>query len=456
MAIKRAKYWNNGNVIHFETDDRQVNILDNNKNTIGTLRELLFTGKQINEGSYKDIRHSGVYRVKGLKDLPDSVNAEQECILAVTAIGDNDDPDLILYRLISPNGTIVENTVSGTKSSGWLDGGVNLQNTIKAINSSLGNIASLQTKAKDLTGAINELETKFDKAQIENNKFKQEVNNKNYDSFYVSKYGDTVHGNLVLDKNASYQLFGKAGTRLNLGSVSSNGDIVIGESNTPLSMQGSSLKFNGSEIITTANVAIYAPDPMSGFSSGDFIKVNNDDTKRSNLTLSSNHHIAFDISGYDQSFIHLNKGTQKVGQFAANSQGSVTYSAGNASWTFDANNQILYQQHTGGITLDNKRDVDPEARITWRRLNDNGNFIDAGIWLCQPQWGDWTDNEKNHTTVWYNGRTNQNIVQYGYGNDGEAVKVFHAPYVGEQGSRVFVQDAEPKGDIPYGSIWIGF
>ena len=46
MAIYKSKYWINHNVYHFETDDRVVNILDDEKNTIGTLREMLFTGNR--------------------------------------------------------------------------------------------------------------------------------------------------------------------------------------------------------------------------------------------------------------------------------------------------------------------------------------------------------------------------------------------------------------------------
>ena len=122
MAIKRAKYWNNHNVFHFETDDRQVLILDKNNNTIGTLREMLFTGKVVSGGNFKDIKHSGVYRVKGLQGMPSNIPADKECILAVTAVGDVNNPDMILYRLISPNGVITENTVSGSQASGWMSG----------------------------------------------------------------------------------------------------------------------------------------------------------------------------------------------------------------------------------------------------------------------------------------------------------------------------------------------
>ena len=82
--------------------------------------------------------------------------------------------------------------------------------------------------------------------------------------------------------------------------------------------------------------------------------------------------------------------------------------------------------------------------------------MDAGIWLCQPTYGYWSDFEKNHTVAWYNGRTQQSLVQYGVGTNGESIKIFNSPYIGNWGRRLFMQDPQPSGDIPYGSVWIGF
>ena len=52
MAIIKSKYRINHDVFHFETDDKQVLILDKNNNSLGTLREMLFTGKTINGGNF--------------------------------------------------------------------------------------------------------------------------------------------------------------------------------------------------------------------------------------------------------------------------------------------------------------------------------------------------------------------------------------------------------------------
>lgn len=79
MARIQSKYRINHDVFHFETDDKQVLILDKNNNSLGTLREMLFTGKTINGGNFRDIKHSGVYRVKGLQGMPDNIPSDKEC-----------------------------------------------------------------------------------------------------------------------------------------------------------------------------------------------------------------------------------------------------------------------------------------------------------------------------------------------------------------------------------------
>jgi hypothetical protein len=109
-----------------------------------------------------------------------------------------------------------------------------------------------------------------------------------------------------------------------------------------------------------------------------------------------------------------------------------------------------------GIVLEDHINDDQEPRLTWRRLDDQGHPMDAGIWLAQPsKWGGWSDYDKNHSVVWWNGRTNQGIVQYGVGANGETLHILHSPYIGDHRRRLFMQDEEPGGDIPVGSVWIG-
>ena len=62
---------------------------------------------------------------------------------------------------------------------------------------------------------------------------------------------------------------------------------------------------------------------------------------------------------------------------------------------------------------------------------------------------------KENKVVFYNWRADQEVMSLG-ANNGEAVYINHSPYIGEHGRRLFMQDEQPGGDVPYGSVWIGF
>lgn len=197
-----SQYEHGGAVYYFETDDNSVKILDKDNKEIGTLNQLAFNGKPVTGGDFKDLTHTGIYKVKGLTGLPDNVPADEECMLAVQTIG----PNLKLYRLITPEGIIVENTVSGETQSGWGAGGVELRNTIDNINRSLGAIQDLETKSNDLSSAINELLNKMNTFQTENNERLTKLENKNFDDRYLLQTGGKMNGSIIMDNGYAYNL----------------------------------------------------------------------------------------------------------------------------------------------------------------------------------------------------------------------------------------------------------
>ena len=79
-------------VFYFDNDAVTTKVLDNNKNELGTLQEYLFEGKTVTSGSVTNIKHSGVYKVKGLSGLPSEIPSSQYSILVVKAIGNQDNP----------------------------------------------------------------------------------------------------------------------------------------------------------------------------------------------------------------------------------------------------------------------------------------------------------------------------------------------------------------------------
>lgn len=455
MGTKKAKYWNNHNVLHFESDDQQIQILDQNGSVLGTLREMVFQGKQITSGNITDIKHSGVYRIRGLNDTPNGVPRDQECILSVTAIGeDSNNPSLIIYRLIAPNGIITEQTVSGPSHSGWGTGGIGLQNTINTINNSLGEISKLKTNAKNIVDAINELKGSITSTSNTLNEFKHH----NHDDRYLKKTGDLSSGTLALKNGQSFaSVSGNGSSWVSLAKMDGN-NIILGENGFDTDLRGNNVKINGSNVLTIDGLRKQNVDAttLNGSKASDFLKTYGDDVKDGHLTFTQNHHLRFDVGGQDIRIASIYANGKHAGNIFANAAGSIQLDGNGSQVLFDADSHVLALKHMNGLVLEDHINDDYEPRLTWRRLDDKGHAMDAGIWLSQPaKWGGWTDFEKQHTVVWYNGRTDQSIAQYGVGANGEALYIVHSPYIGEHRRRLFLQDEAPSGDVPVGSVWIG-
>lgn len=244
MGTKRAIYWKAGNKVHFETDDKAVKIIDNNNNEIGTLKQLAFEGKPVSNISYRDIKRTGIYMVHGFKDrdLPTGVPNDKNCILSVTAVGSNpDNPDVIFYKIITPAGKTIENTVSGSAQSGWGEGGIDLRNTINTINNSIGRASDLggvtiAQYAKDNRNKITSLDSR------ENGHY-QEFKGHNHDNQYVKKSGDSMTGSLTFSGS------GKTATI----SFDKVGKFTIGGDTQQTEIKGKgTLLYNGQRVVTTS------------------------------------------------------------------------------------------------------------------------------------------------------------------------------------------------------------
>ncbi|KRL91707.1 hypothetical protein [Limosilactobacillus ingluviei] len=244
MGTKRAIYWKAGNKVHFETDDKAVKIIDNNNNEIGTLKQLAFEGKPVSNISYRDIKRTGIYMVHGFndRDLPTGVPNDKNCILSVTAVGSNpDNPDVIFYKIITPAGKTIENTVSGSAQSGWGEGGIDLRNTINTINNSIGRASDLggvtiAQYAKDNRDKITSLDGREDSHY-------QEFKSHNHDDQYVKKSGDSMTGDLTFSGS------GKTATI----SFDKVGKFTIGGDTQQTEIKGKGdLLYNGQRVVTTS------------------------------------------------------------------------------------------------------------------------------------------------------------------------------------------------------------
>ncbi|PWT37475.1 hypothetical protein [Limosilactobacillus reuteri] len=452
--VKRieAEYQHGGAVYYFKTDDRSVTILDENNNEIGTLEQLAFNGKTITGGDIKDITHTGLYKVKGVSGLPGNVPANQECMLAVQSIG----AGLRLYRLIAPNGVIVENTVSGNTQSGWGSGGVGLRNTISSINNALGSVHDLKTQNKNLTAAINEVLSKIDDNQSNNNERLKALENKNFDSRYLLNTGGNMMGNIAMRNGNAYQLDNNKNQPTNFAYMDGSNTTHIGDGSYTLQLHGSGdLKYNGAKVFTTSNIGSGSgldSDKLDGIDSMGFIQTQKDNPKQSDFSINE-HSIRLHLPKEDNNNIYWQQSiiqwrdsnNQVVSDIESNGIGDIVIRPGgqlNKRAPFRVSNNNFMEYFGNRVNFVGTKSMD----VRWQTEDQSSH--DGGLGFFIP---DWNKNE----LAFGNWNTHEVIMEFAV-HDGEAIKIAHSPYIGDHNRRLFLQDEQPGGDVPYGSLWVGF
>lgn len=450
MDIKRAKYTVDKNEFHFETDAKAVQILDRKKNLLGTLRELAYEGKTVTEGSFKDLKVTGVYKVKGLTDMPDNIPNDKECILSVTAVGKMNQPELVVYKLISPTGVIVENTVSGDKESGWGSGGVNLQNTIKDINTAIGDIDKLKTSSKNISDSLNELYNTEDEHHQELQDLDKRFKEHNHDSRYLLKQNDTVTGDLSIKNEGYFLVNNNAGVGTNLAHMTKDNVLVIGDPLYDLHIEANNLQLHGSDVLTQANIKDHKVDAatLNGNKDTDFVKTHGDDTKYGDLKFYEGK-LTFKLKNgddYKTGLVFVDDQDKLKSSINGNGVGDIyieTAGSKGSQAPFAFNHDRNFVQYGGSHYI---RSAEPG--INFQTWDEETGKYDDGIGFFKPKW------QKKSLAIG-NWMTKDVIGYFGV-NNGEAIQLSHSPYIGEQNSRLFIQNAQPTGDVPYGSVWIGF
>lgn len=465
MAIKTAQYEINKDVYHFVTDDNAVKVLDNNKNELGTLRELAFTGKVIDGGKFSDIKHSGIYRVKNMTGMPSNVPTNQEAILSVLAVGDPKNPSVISYKVIAPNGVIAENTVSGGSQSGWSNGGINLTNQLNGLSNNIGDVTKLPNGASDVVTAINSVNDILNKIKAQSNDLKYNFEHfGDYDSRYMKLAGGNFTGSPVANNSIAYQGLTTKGAKVNIGYVNSNNQLVIGSNNVPTNIQGmGELTFNGHKVFTDANTGNGSnldADKLDGIDSTGFVKTNGDDIKNGRLKINQNM-ISIKVKEdniYQSAFNFVNSSDQVLSEIVTNGTGDFALNTGLPAGR--KNRTTLYIGRDGEVRHSGSRPqiflqddkMENEEQISF--IHGDDPWRDYGQGMGYQGMG-FIRHAKENQVVFYNWRADIEVMSLG-ANNGEAVDIKHSPYIGEHHRRLFMQDEWPGGDIPYGSVWIGF
>ena len=441
MAIKKAQYTvtkaTGEDVYHFETDNKMVNILDGDGVLVGTLDDMIFTGKTVTSGSYMNIKVNGLYKVTNLTGLPAGYDLGKISILSVKAVGKVGTPDLIIYDLYSQSGDIFHNTVISGEASGWTSGGTSLANIISSLGSSIGTLANLTTTVKtSIVGSINSLKSDLGVANTAitaNANAITELKNHNHDSQYISKSGDTMTGDLNVRNNNKFATMNTTGEVVSIAKLDALNKMTIGDSTVPLDILGSgAVTINGRKIWTEdsdGNGSGLDADKLGGTPNASFARRDIANSFTGNQTVDGE----IIMAGSD-----VGKSTKLVWKDGNNLRGSIGFNQSGEFSILGNSSSVVF-----GSNSDMKTDVSiimsSENRWNSMRFRRFNTQLGVGFEL----------NRDSQDLLFYDWDNKRNGFTY-VRNSGE---VSFSRQILISGRRLYIQSGAPAGATA-GDIWI--
>ena len=435
MAIKNAEYQikesGGFNVYHYTTNSGAVKILDSNKNILGTLNEFSFEGKIVESGSFKDLKISGLYKVKSVSDLPEEIQDGKIALLQVKAVGKINQPEFINYQVIYPNGTIYNKTVVGSNESSWSNGGTKLENTITTLLSNFGELSNLNTETKgSLVNALNEVNTNLSVAKNDLTKLNTSFVDHNHDARYIKKDGDDIIGDINIPSTKGFYAKLSSGELRNLISTQSNGDLQVGNEKSVLNLYSTNnLLHNGKKVWTEVNDGDNSgldADLLDGLHGSDYAKSSTTNTFKESNTFNKNITVKGQVSLGD-----------KISVFN-DSNNDFNIRIGDASG-FNLKIDKEYGIHTSGIFFDDNGKYG-ENKIMWSLGGDSIGFL---------------RNSSHNNELWMYHWTKPGVAE---GRFFWASPTYNTINFDKEisigGRRLFMQSSQPTTNLSVGSIWI--
>ena len=435
MAIKNAEYQikesGGFNVYHYTTNSGAVKILDSNKNILGTLNEFSFEGKIVESGSFKDLKISGLYKVKGVSDLPEEIQDGKIALLQVKAVGKINQPEFINYQVIYPNGTIYNKTVVGSNESSWSNGGTKLENTIITLISNFGELSNLNTETKgSLVNALNEVNANLSETKNNLTNLNTSFVDHNHDARYIKKDGDDIIGDINIPSTKGFYAKLSSGELRNLISTQSNGDLQVGNAKSVLNLYSTNnLLHNGKKVWTEVNDGANSgmdADLLDGLQGSDYAKSSTTNTFKESNT--------------------FNKDITVKGQVSLNNKTSIFNDSNN-----DFNIRI---GSASGFNLKIDRDYTIHANSV--HFDDNGKYGENKIiWSLGGDSIGFLRNPAYNNELWMyhwakpgvsDGRFFWASPTYNTINFDKEISI--------GGRRLFMQSSQPTTNLSVGSIWI--
>ena len=435
MAIKNAEYQikesGGFNVYHYTTNSGAVKILDSNKNILGTLHEFSFEGKVVESGSFKDLKISGLYKIKSASGLPEDIPSGKIALLQVKAVGKINVPEFVNYQVFYPNGTIYNKTIIGSTESSWSNGGTKLENTITTLLSNFGELSGLNTETKgSLVNALNEVNTNLSETKNTLAGLNTSFVAHNHDSRYIKKDGDDILGDINIPSTKGFYAKLSSGELRNLISTQSNGDLQVGNAKSVLNLYSTNnLLHNGKKVWTEVNDGANSgldADLLDGLHGSDYAKSSTTNTFKESNVFNKNVSIKGIVGLGDK----LTVFSDSNNDFNINTDSSVAF-----NFRVDKEAKI----HANSVYFDDGS-VFGENRLVWGDPTVDGiGFLRNPAYKNELWLNHWTKSGAGSGRFfWADPKTNTI-------NFDNSISI--------SGRRMYMQGNQPTGSIPVGSIW---
>ena len=436
MAIKNAEYQikesGGFNVYHYTTNSGAVKILDSNKNILGTLHEFSFEGKVVESGSFKDLKISGLYKIKSVSGLPETIPSGKIALLQVKAVGKINVPEFVNYQVFYPNGTIYNKTIIGSTESSWSNGGTKLENTITTLLSNFGELSGLNTETKgSLVGALNEVNTNLNTTKNTLAGLNTSFVAHNHDSRYIKKDGDDILGDIKIPSTKGFYAKLSSGELRNLISTQSNGDLQVGNEKSVLNLYSTNnLLHNGKKVWTEVNDGTNSgldADLLDGLHGSDYAKSSTTNTFTESNVFNKNVSIKGIVGLGDK----LTVFSDSNNDFNINTDSSVAF-----NFRVDKEAKI----HANSIYFDDDS-VFGENRLVWGdTTGDSIGFLRNPAYKNELWLHHWTKSGTPGSGRFFWADPKTNTVNFD-----NSISI--------SGRRMYMQGNQPTGSIPVGSIW---
>ena len=436
MAIKNAEYQikesGGFNVYHYTTNSGAVKILDSNKNILGTLHEFSFEGKVVESGSFKDLKISGLYKIKSVSGLPETIPSGKIALLQVKAVGIINAPEFINYQVIYPGGTIYNKTIIGSTESSWSNGGTKLENTITTLLSNFGELSGLNTETKgSLVGALNEVNINLNTTKQSLESLDTAFDEHNHDSRYIKKDGDDILGDINIPSTKGFYAKLSSGELRNLISTQSNGDLQVGNAKSVLNLYSTNnLLHNGKKVWTEVNDGANSgldADLLDGLHGSDYAKSSTTNTFTESNVFNKNVSIKGIIGLGDK----LTVFSDSNNDFNINTDSSVAF-----NFRVDKEAKI----HANSVYFDDNS-VLGENRLVWGdTTGDSIGFLRNPAYKNELWLHHWTKSGTPGSGRFFWADPKTNTVNFD-----NSISI--------SGRRMYMQGNQPTGSIPVGSIW---